>query len=326
MNKNQKNNIIKSKKNKICVIGAGGWGKNHINTLNRLGNLYGIVDKDKNILNNYNNLNEDCNFHSSVEEAILFGYDGYIIATPAETHYPIAKKLLSHSKNILVEKPVCLTSKDAEELYELAKSNHCFIMGGHLLLFHPAFLKIKSLIDSNKIGDVLYMYSNRLNFGKVRSHENAMWSLAPHDISLLLLFCKNFPEKINYNGFELLGRKIEDSSVSSFVFPGKIGAHIFVSWLHPFKEHRFVVIGKKGMLVYEDSSERKEILFYDKTVNHNEMMTLNDEGSNAIEYDSGYPLDAQLNFFIKSIESKSNNLDNFKLSINVVKILESLRA
>tara|TARA_B100001245_G_scaffold196060_1_gene154940 strand:+ start:69 stop:671 length:603 start_codon:yes stop_codon:yes gene_type:complete len=198
-------------------------------------------------------------------------------------------------------------------------------MGGHLLLFHPAFLTMKRLIDSKKIGDVVYMYSNRLNFGKVRTHENVMWSLAPHDISLLLFFCNNFPEKISYNGFELLGRDIEDSSLSSFIFPNNIGAHIYVSWLHPFKEHRFVAIGEKGMLSYEDSSEKKEILFYDKTVNHDKLMTLNDKGSVSIEYDDGYPLDAQLNFFIKSIYDKSNNLDNFELSVNVVKILENLK-
>ena len=131
-------------------------------------------------------------------------------------------------------------------------------MGGHLLLFHPAFLKIKELIEDNKIGNIVYIYSNRLNFGKVRSHENATWSLAPHDISLLLLFCNSFPNKISYDGFELLGRNIEDSSISSFIFPNNIGAHIFVSWLHPFKEHRFVVIGEKGMLSYEDSSEKKK--------------------------------------------------------------------
>jgi predicted dehydrogenase len=310
---------------KICVIGAGGWGENHIKTLDKLGALYGIIDYSKDTLDSYKNINSHCQLFGDIESSLDKNFDGYIIATPAETHYSIAKQLLSHSKNILVEKPVCLTSENAEELYELAKSNHCFIMGGHLLLFHPAFLKIKTLIDSGKIGNVLYMYSNRLNFGKVRSHENAMWSLGPHDISLLLFFCKNFPEKINYNGFELLGRKIEDSSLSSFVFPGNIGAHIYVSWLHPFKEHRFVVVGEKGMLVYEDSSEKKEILFYDKTVNQDKMMTLNDKGSNKVEYESVYPLDAQLNFFIKSIESKSNNLDNFKLSINVVKILESLK-
>lgn len=310
---------------KICVIGAGGWGRNHINTLNKLNCLYGIIDSDVSILNTYHEINSYCKFFNDIESSLGEDFDGYVIATPAETHYSIAKKLISHSKNVLIEKPVCLTSKHANELYSLAIQNNSFIMGGHLLLFHPAFLKIKELIEDDKIGNIVYIYSNRLNFGKVRSHENATWSLAPHDISLLLLFCNSFPNKISYDGFELLGRNIEDSSISSFIFPNNIGAHIFVSWLHPFKEHRFVVIGEKGMLSYEDSSEKKEILFYDKTVNRDKLMTLNNQGSVAIEYDSGYPLDAQLKFFIKSIYEKSNDLNNFELSINVVKILESLK-
>ena len=315
----------KETKKKICVIGAGGWGKNHISTLNKKGALYGIVDASEAALDDYKNINSHCKFFKNIESTLEEGFDGYIVATPAETHHPIAKKLLAHSKNVLVEKPVCLNSKNAEELLNLAKLNKCFIMGGHLLLFHPAFLKIKSLIDNNKIGKISYIYSNRLNFGKVRSHENAMWSLAPHDISLLLFFCKNFPEKLHYSGFELLKRNIDDSSVSSFTFPQNIGAHIFVSWLHPFKEHRFVIIGEKGMFVYEDTSENKEILFYDKTVNQDKTMSLNDMGSKKIDYETGFPLDAQIDFFIDSIKRKNKNLENFELSINVVKILETLK-
>jgi len=309
---------------KICVIGAGGWGKNHINTLNKLNALYGIVDFNKELLNSYTNINKDCKLFSSLEETFPESFDGYVIATPAETHYAIANQLLNEEKNILVEKPVCLKYSEAKELYNTALEKKCFIMGGHLLLFHPAFIKMNELVKSNKIGKISYLYSNRLNFGKVRSHENAMWSLAPHDISLLLFFCNDFPKKISYNGFKLLGRDIEDSSISSFNFPDDIGAHIFVSWLHPFKEHRFVLVGDKGMLSYEDSSKNKEILFYDKVVNHDEVMSLNDKGSKKIDYETGFPLDAQLEFFIKSISEKSTDLNNFKLSMDVVKILEKI--
>lgn len=310
---------------KICVIGAGGWGKNHIKTLNRLNALHGIVDFNHETLSAYKNINNECTLFDSLDSAVNANFDGYIIATPAETHYPIAMQLLQKGKNILVEKPVCLKSSEAKELYEIALEKNCFIMGGHLLLFHPAFIKMKELIDNNKIGKITYMYSNRLNFGKVRSHENAMWSLAPHDISLLLFFSCAFPNDTSYKGFKLLGRDIEDSSISSFDFPDDIGAHIFVSWLHPFKEHRFVVVGNKGMLSYEDSSDTKELLFYDKVVNQDELMSLKDNGSTAIEYHKGFSLDAQLEYFIKSIYEKSSDLNNFKLSMNVVNILENLK-
>ena len=310
---------------KICVIGAGGWGKNHINTLNKLNALHGIVDSNKELLDSYTDINEDCKFFSSLKQTFSESFDGYVIATPAETHYAIANQLLNERKNILVEKPVCLKYSEAKELYNKALEKKCFIMGGHLLLFHPAFIKMNELVKSNKIGKLSYLYSNRLNFGKVRSHANAMWSLAPHDISLLLFFCNTFPEKVSYNGFKLLGRDIEDSSISSFNFPNDVGAHIFVSWLHPFKEHRFVLVGDKGMLSYEDSSKNKEIRFYDKVVNHDEVMSLSDKGSTKIDYETGFPLDAQLEFFIKSIYEKSTDLNNFKLSMDVVNILENLK-
>ena len=310
---------------KICVIGAGGWGKNHINTLNRLKVLHGIVDFNKDILNSYSGINENCKLFSNLEQSFSENFDGYIVATPAQTHFKIAKKLLSNYKNVLVEKPVCLNLNDANELYNLAIKNSCFIMGGHLLLFHPAFIKMKELITNNKIGKIIYLYSNRLNFGKVRNHENALWSLAPHDISLLLYFCDSVPDKTSYNGFKLLGKDIEDSSISSFNFPGDIGAHIFVSWLHPFKEHKFVIVGDKGMLSYEDSSDKKELLFYDKVVNPEDLMSLNDNGTISINYKSGFPLDAQLEFFIESIHEKSSDLNNFKISMNVVNILQQLK-
>ena len=123
----------------------------------------------------------------------------------------------------------------------------------------------------------------------MRSHENAMWSLAPHDISLLLFFCNAFPKKISYNGFKLLGRDIEDSSISSFNFPDNIGAHIFVSWLHPFKEHRFVVVGSKGMFLYEDSSKDKSLLFYEKGIdfiNEDDFVSLEVEAGDMVIFSS----------------------------------------
>ena len=118
--------ISKNENAQICVIGAGGWGKNHINTLNRLGHLYGIVDKDKSALKLFNNLNENLKFHTSVEDAISHGYDGYVIATPAETHFELASILLQESQNILIEKPVCLNYKDSQTLLDQAQKNNCF--------------------------------------------------------------------------------------------------------------------------------------------------------------------------------------------------------
>ena len=304
---------------KICVIGAGGWGKNHINTLNKLNVLNGIVDFNNELLNSFTDINKSCKLFTSIEQTFEESFDGYVIATPAETHYSIASQLLKKGKNILVEKPVCLKYSEAKELYGIALEKKCFIMGGHLLLFHPAFIKMNELVKNNKIGKMCYLYSNRLNFGKVRSHENAMWSLAPHDISLLLFFCNTFPEKISYNGSRLLGRDIEDSSISSFDFPDDIGAHIFVSWLHPFKEHRLVVIGSEAMISFEDSAEGKPLTLYSKKIDLvNGIPEKIDGPKEIIEYDDKMPLEAELEYFINTKKPLISNGENGR---DVVRIL-----
>jgi predicted dehydrogenase len=315
-------------KAKICVIGGGGWGQNHIKTLDRLGYLGGIVDVSLEILKSYDNLNSQCLKFTNLDEAINQNFDGFVIATPAETHYDIAKKLIKHSNNVLIEKPVCLNFKDANDLLLLAKQNNSFIMGGHLLLFHPAFIKIRELIKTNLIGDIKYMYSNRLNFGKVRNHENALWSLGPHDISLLLFFNNENIKSISYSESKIINREISDSSLINIKFNNDIDSHIYLSWFHPYKEHNFVIIGDKGMISYKDSDPKKEIIFYHKSIEfekgNNFKHNLKDEGFESIDYAISSPLDSELNYFVESIKNNKKDLGNFELSINVVKILEKI--
>ena len=133
----------------------------------------------------WNNLNNDCSFFTKIEQTFDYDFDGYIIATPVVSHYNIAKALLEKSKNILIEKPITMDAISASKLLILAKERNVFAMGGHLLLYHPAFIKMKELIHEGKIGKIKYIYSNRLNFGKIRQIEDVLWSLAPHDISIL---------------------------------------------------------------------------------------------------------------------------------------------
>ena len=305
---------------KICVVGGGGWGKNHIKTLDKLGHLGAIIDSNNEILNSYSSM-KNCQLHNSITESLDFSYDGYIVATPAETHYKIAKDLINNSKNVLIEKPICLNSKESEDLIALAKRNEVFIMGGHLLLFHPAFIKIKEIINSKELGDLLYMYSNRINFGKIRQHENALWSLAPHDISLFLFFANSPITKLHYNGSDILNNKIDDSSISTFEFKNGAKGHIFVNWYNPFKEHKFVIVCSKGMVTYEDSSDKKQVILHKKKHSNFELV---DNGIEIVDYDSSYPLDNQLKYFISSVQQKFFNYENIHLSSDVVKILEKL--
>ncbi|HOG41931.1 MAG TPA: Gfo/Idh/MocA family oxidoreductase, partial [Bacteroidales bacterium] len=168
---------------RICVIGGGKWGQNHIRTLFEMGNLGGIVESNpkrlKELLEKY-----PVKGFQDVEAAVKENFDGFTIAAPAPLHYEIAKLLIQNRKNVLVEKPMTLSSETSLELVELAKAKGVRLMVGHVLLFHPAIRKIKEVIDDGKIGELYYIYSNRLNLGTVRTEENVFWSFAPHDVSV----------------------------------------------------------------------------------------------------------------------------------------------
>ena len=308
---------------KICVVGAGKWGKNHINTLASLNCLGGIVDSDKERLEFFRHKYPDIGFHSSIDTAISKNYDGFVVATTAETHFEIATKLISHKFPLLIEKPITLTSEDAISLHELATKNSVNIMVGHVLLFHPAFQKIKSLLENGNLGELQYLYSNRLNLGTIRSEENVFWSFAPHDIALFQYFTKLFPTKITSRGTDVLQDGVHDTTITSIEYQNGIMGHIFVSWLHPFKEHRFVIVGSKGMIRFEDSTEGKPLVLYDKGVDWQDGKPIPRSGSTRhIEYDDVMPLTAELKYFIDNLASPSIKINNSEHAIEVIKILE----
>lgn len=309
---------------KICVIGGGRWGKNHIRTLFQMSHLGAIVESDPKRLNELLSQYPVQGF-VELDDAIQQGYDGYVIATPAETHYPIGKKLLEKGLNLLIEKPMCLSSKHSEELVATAERMKASLMVGHLLLFHPAIRKIKELIDSGKIGRLHYVYSNRLNFGTVRTEENAFWSLAPHDISVLDYLIGNNATRIEAKGSEFLQEKVCDLALAQFAYPGNVHAHIFVSWLHPFKEQRLVVVGSKGMISFEDSSPEKNILYYNKHIDWAEGRPVKAEQSDEIiPYEKKMALEEELRYFIENL-GKRIEIASGQSGHEVVKVLEEVQ-
>ena len=308
--------------NKVCIVGAGRWGINHIKTLYDLDSLAGIVDNDSNILDNLKNKYNGVNFFTSLDKAIEYGFDGFIVATPAETHFKIAKKIIESGNHVLVEKPITTTLEDAVLLNNLAKLNKVNLMVGHSLLFHPAFKKIKEIIDCGVIGDLQYMYSNRLNLGTIRTEENVLWSFAPHDIALFQYFSNLEPKNINCIGSDILQKGIHDTTITTIEYPNNIMGHIFVSWLHPFKEHRFIVIGSKGMIHFEDSKENKPLIFYNKNVEWKENIPVAKNGnSELISFDNELPLKAELKYFINHLNNKSIDIANGDSAIDVMNII-----
>ena len=307
----------------ICVVGAGRWGKNHIKTLHELGFLAGIVEADSDTRNMFKEKYPEAKTFATVRDAIKEDFDGFTVATPAETHFKIAEFIISHKKHVLVEKPITLKASEARRLKELAEENNVNLMVGHLLLFHPAIRKIKKLIENGKIGKLEYIYSNRLNLGTVRTEENILWSFAPHDISIFQYFVGSLPVEVVSRGGAFLQPHIHDSSMTVLTYPNNIVGHIYVSWLHPFKEHRMVVIGSKGMFSYEDSSDDKNILFYEKGIDWIQGEPIKRDGpTEVIPYEKKMPLTEELKYFAKHTHGDPVRIADAQNGAEVLEILE----
>ena len=308
---------------KIAVVGAGRWGRNHIKTLHELGFLAGIVEAAADTRAEFKEKYPDVKTFATIKDAIKEDFDGFTVATPAETHFEIAEFIISHKKHILVEKPITLKASEARHLKKLAEGNGVNLMVGHLLLFHPAIRKIKELIEKGKIGKLEYIYSNRLNLGTVRTEENILWSFAPHDISVFQFFIGSLPIEIVSRGGVFLRPHNHDSSMTVLTYPDNIVGHIFVSWLHPFKEHRIVVIGSKGMFSYEDSSDDKNILFYEKGIDWIQGEPIRRDGpTEVIPYEKKMPLTEELKYFAAHTNGDPVENADAQNGVEVLEILE----
>ena len=312
------------KSKRICVIGCGRWGKNHLRTLASLGSLAAAVDVDDAKLSAAMEQYPAINGYNNIEEAVTAGYDGYVVATPAETHLPLAMAVISKGLNVLVEKPMTLTANDAQILIDAAKKSGSRLMVGHVLLFHPAIRKIKELIDSGRIGKLYYLYSTRLNLGNVRTTESVFSSFAPHDISVLNYLIGSKPVDIQAKGVKFLQDEVYDTTMTMLEYSDNVHAHIYVSWLHPFKEQRLVVVGSTGMISFDDSTLEKEIHLYNKRIDFEKGMPVKvEQPDEIVKYDYKPPLEEELKYFIENLDGKiSVNIG--EEGLEVVKILESV--
>jgi len=247
---------------KVGIVGAGYWGKNLVRNFESLGALSLICDTQKETLNNfskqYQHVSVTESFQAVLEDNVL---TAVAIATPAETHYPLVKETLLANKHVFVEKPLSLTVAEGQELVELAQQKQLILMVGHILQYHPAVIELKKLVDRGELGKIQYLYSNRLNIGKIRAEENILWSFAPHDISVILMLLEEMPETVCASGGSYLQHQIPDTTLTTLDFSSGVKAHIFVSWLHPFKEQKLVVVGDRKMAVFDDVSQEKLQLY-----------------------------------------------------------------
>lgn len=317
---------MKNDSMKIAVIGSGRWGMNHVRTaFSLLGeDLAYVVDANPAAEQKVKEISPSIRFLTSIDP-VLADPDlrGVIIATPAETHHELAKRSLLAGKNVLVEKPITLRTDHALELNAIADEKHLALMVGHILLYHPAIVMLKKKITEGMIGKLQYIYSNRLNLGAIRSEENILWSFAPHDISVIQYLTESDPVDIQAQGAVFLQSGIEDTTMTLLRYPGNVHAHIYVSWLHPFKEQRLVVIGDGGMFVFEDSLPSEKLRFYPKGFHKTDQgFEKFDQAYHVVDFPQQQPLVEEQKHFFDCITNHKRPLTDGRHAAQVLKILE----
>ncbi len=308
----------------IAVIGCGYWGKNLLRNFDELGALHTICDSRQETLQELAPGYPMAGIQSSCQEVLHdIEIKGVAIATPAATHYAVAREALLADKNVFVEKPLALKVEQGEELVALARERGKILMVGHLLEYHPAVIKLKELIDAGELGKIQYIYSNRLNLGKFRNEENILWSFAPHDISIvMLLLGGETPLEVSAHGGYYLHPDIADVTMTTMSFKDGTMAHIFVSWLHPFKEQRLVVVGSKKMAEFDDMQPEHKLSLYAHDIEwHGRLPVPRKKEPELVTVPADEPLKVECQDFINCIENDSSpKVDGYK-GLQVLKVL-----
>ena len=308
----------------IAVIGCGYWGKNLVRNMAELGALAAVCDAHA------PNAEAQSKLHGvpvkTVDEVMADpSITGVVIAAPAAQHAALTTQALNAGKHVFVEKPIALTVADAEAMEKLGHEKQRVVMVGHLLHYHPAYLKLKEMVAAGELGTVQYVYSNRLNLGKFRTEENALWSFAPHDISMVLGLFGQAPVSVSAQGMNTLTPGIADTVSTQFTFAGGAKGHVFVSWLHPFKEQKLVVIGDKAMAVFDDSLplEQKLQLFRHGVQWDGKIPTPVKADGEFIAVTASEPLKNECQHFLDAMAGKTAPRTDAAEGIRVLKVLEA---
>jgi len=311
-------------KPKVAVVGSGYWGKNLVRNFYELGHLTTICDSNELVKIAFNEKYPDIQFQMNYSDILTDkGIDAVVLATPAVTHYSMAKDALNAGKHVFVEKPLALETTEGEELVALAEENSRILMVGHILQYHSAVLTLKDLIDTGELGKIRYIYSNRLSIGKIRTEENILWSFAPHDISVILMLLNEMPESVFANGGNYLQEKVADVTVTGMNFSSGVKAHIFVSWLHPFKEQKLVVVGDEKMAVFDDVSKEKLFLYAHKIKWQDRLPIASKAEAEVIPVEMAEPLKAECQHFLSCIKEEKSPKTDGREGLRVLSILNA---
>lgn len=311
---------------RVAHLGLGRWGKNILRNLYELGVLEVACDPSQAIVAERSKQYPDLRFTTDPEEVINDPkIQAIAISTPAASHYQVAKAALKAGKDVFVEKPLALRVKEGLELCKLAHEYGRILMVGHVLQYHPAVCKLKSMISGGELGKINYLLSNRLNLGALRTEENILWSFAPHDISVMLHLFGECPVRVAAFGGDYLNKGVYDTTLSTLEFKNGTKGHIFVSWLHPFKEQKLVVVGSKAMAVFDDVAEHKLMLYpHEVQWRDGKIPIAQMQDGKPVQLDPGEPLRLELVHFIRCLITREQPKTNGLEALRVLKILSSL--
>lgn len=306
----------------VGIVGCGYWGKNLVRNMSSLGALAAVCDDDAAVAAKYA---AEHGVQALTFETMLRTPDitGVVVAAPAELHADLATRALNAGKHVYVEKPMALSVEEGEALARHAAASNRVLMVGHLLQYHPAFRILLDLVQKGALGKLRYIYSNRLNLGKIRREENVFWSFAPHDISMILALAGGLPRKIFAQGSYYLNKGVADVTTTTFDFESGVSGHIFVSWLHPFKEQKLVVVGEEAMVVFDDLKPwAQKLEIYRHSVEWNDGMPVptHAKGEN-IAIPDAEPLRLECEHFLECMAHGHVPLTDAQEGLRVLKVL-----
>ena len=316
---------------RLAQVGIGQWGKNLLRNFAELADVTWLCDADPQRLAEFGARHPSARTTQQLDQVLADeSLDGVVVATPVPTHYELSKRALEAGKHVFVEKPPAMHGAEMEELCELAEERNLVLMPGHLLLYHPGVVKLRQLVDSGELGEVLCVYGNRQNLGTIRLHENALWSLGVHDLSVLLYLVDEEPSELWAHGNAFLNPGVEDVVFCYLRFPsGKI-AHMHLSWLDPHKIRRITVVGRDKMVVFDDMELERKITVYDKapeqpTTTYGEWRTRTGDIYSP-KIPNTEPLRVECEHFLSLVRGEGDPLRAARDGLVVVRALEQLQA
>jgi len=317
----------------LAIAGVGAWGKNLLRNFYNLcdGGLVLACDQSddrlKYVKANYAGVETTSDYNDILKRDDI---EAVVLATPPANHFEMASAAIKAGKDVFVEKPLVLSVEDGEKLVEQADKANRIVMVGHIMVYHPATLYLKQQIDEGALGKIYYLYASRVNLGKVRDIENALWSFAPHDISIILFLLDKDPVRVTSTGSAYLRPGIEDVVFTTLHFGDGTMAHIHVSWLDPHKDRKLVVVGSKKMAEFDDGRASEKIRLYDKGVDtrqdyetYGEYLAIRTGDIVIPQIKTGEPLAAECRHFLECIEKRERPRSDGAEGLRVLRVLDA---